>query len=214
MEGKRRQPEAAPGDDATLVRAARAGDGNAFGALVARHGGPLQRFVRLFLKDAAAAEEAAQDAWLAALEGLESFEGRSSFRTWLFRIAANRARSRAVRDGRTVPFSALEPAGEEDAVDPGRFRPGGHWSEPPSSWREESPERLAVLAETRGVLEAAIAALPEGQRAVIVLRDVEGLETEEICNLLGVTETNQRVLLHRARTRVRAAIERYMRGRG
>lgn len=212
MEGKRRDP--VPGDDAALVRAARAGDGRAFGALVARHGGPLERFVRLFLKDAGVAEEVAQDAWLAALEGIEAFEGRSSFRTWLFRIAANRARSRAVRDGRTVPFSALEPAGEEDGIDPGRFREGGHWSEPPAGWRDESPERLAVLAETRGVIEAAIAGLPEGQRAVIVLRDVEGMETEEICNLLGVTETNQRVLLHRARTRVRAALERYMRGRG
>lgn len=212
MGGRRRDRETGGPGDASLLGEARAGGREAFGALVARHGGPLQRFVRLFLKDPATAEEVAQDAWLAALEGLEAFEGRSSFRTWLFRIAANRARSRAVRDGRTVPFSALDPAGEEDGVPPGRFREGGHWSEPPADWRDESPERLAVLAETRGEIEAAIAALPEGQRAVIVLRDVEGMETGEICNLLGVTETNQRVLLHRARTRVRAALERTMRG--
>lgn len=198
-------------DDEALVRGALAGDREAFGALVARHGSALLRFARVFLRDAAAAEEVVQDTWLAALDGLERFEGRSSFRTWLFRILANRARTRAVRDGRSIPFTALDPP-DEEGVDPSRFAGSGHWSVPPSGWREESPERLALLAETREVMEAAIAELPEAQRAVLVLRDVEGMETEEICNLLDVTETNQRVLLHRARTRVRAALERYMKG--
>lgn len=206
------EPPGSP-DDAALVRAVRAGDREAFGTLVARHGGALVRFARVFLRDPSAAEEVVQDAWLAALEGLDRFEGRASFRTWLFRILANRARTRATREGRSVPLSALEPAEGDEGVDPSRFRERGHWADPPSGWREESPERLAVLAETRGILEAAIAELPEGQKAVIVLRDVEGMETEEICNLLDITETNQRVLLHRARTRVRAALERYLRGR-
>jgi len=208
--------EGAPGspDDASLVGAAGAGDRDAFAALVVRHGAALQRFARLFLRDAAAAEEVVQDTWLAALDGLDRFEGRSSFRTWLFRILANRARTRAVRDGRSVPFSAMASEEGDEGVDPARFRPGGHWGDPPSGWQEESPERLALRAETREVLEAAIAQLPEGQRAVIVLRDVEGVATDEICNLLGITETNQRVLLHRARTRVRAALERYMKGSG
>jgi len=200
-------------DDAALVRAARDGDREAFGTLVDRHGGALLRFARLFLRDGAAAEETVQDTWLAALDGIERFEGRSSFKTWIFRIAANRARTRAVKDGRTVPFSALEPADADEGVDPARFKENGHWSDPPSGWREESPERLVLLAETRGVLEAAIAELPESQRAVLVLRDVEGEEAEEICALLDITVTNQRVLLHRARTRVRAALERHMRGR-
>jgi RNA polymerase sigma-70 factor (ECF subfamily) len=211
-------PRAAAGpgaSDAELVAGVRSGDRRAFAALVERHGGPLLRLAGVFLRDATAAEEIVQDTWLAVLDGLGRFEGRSSFKTWLFQILANRARTRAVRDRRFVPFSALASAeGDDDpAVEPGRFAAHGHWADPPAAWSDETPERLALGAETRGVLEEAIRALPPAQRAVLVLRDVEGLATDEICNLLEVTETNQRVLLHRARSRVRSALERYAKGR-
>jgi RNA polymerase sigma-70 factor (ECF subfamily) len=201
-------------DDAELVRRIRAGDRTAFTALVRRHGGPLLRLARVFVRDESLAEEVVQDTWVAVLDGLDGFEGRAAFRTWLYRILANRARTRATREGRTVPFSALAQGddGGDPILEPDRFDERGMWRDPPVGWSEETPERLALAAETRAVMEAAVAALPPNQRAVLVLRDEEGLETEEICNLLGLTVTNQRVLLHRARTRVRQAIEAHMRG--
>jgi RNA polymerase sigma-70 factor (ECF subfamily) len=200
-------------DDSELVRRIRAGDRSAFAGLVRRHGGALLRFARLFVRESSAAEEVVQDTWMAVLEGLGGFEGRASFKTWLYRILANRARTRAVREGRSVPFSALaETEHDEHAVDPERFDAGGMWRDPPVGWTDETPERLALEAETRAVMEAAVQALPPAQRAVLVLRDEDGLETEEICNLLDLTVTNQRVLLHRARTRVRQALEEHMRG--
>jgi RNA polymerase sigma-70 factor, ECF subfamily len=200
-------------DDVELLRRIRAGDGTAFTGLVRRHGGALLRLARAFVRDEALAEEVVQDTWMAVLDGLDGFEGRASFKTWLYRILANRARSRATREGRMVPFSSLA-ADDDDApsLDRERFDDAGAWRDPPVGWTEETPERLALAAETRAVMEAAVAALPPGQRAVLVLRDEDGLETEEICNLLGLTVTNQRVLLHRARTRVRQAIEAHMRG--
>ncbi|HET9553189.1 MAG TPA: sigma-70 family RNA polymerase sigma factor [Anaeromyxobacteraceae bacterium] len=207
------EPPAPPAaaDERALVERLRKGDRAAFAALVARHGGALLRLASTLVRQRALAEEVVQETWLAALEGLDRFEGRSSLRTWLFHILANRARTRAVREGRSVPFSALgDPADDEPAVDPDRFTQGGGWREPPGGWGAEDPERLALGAETRAVIEAAIAALPESQRAVITLRDVEGLEAEEICALLGVTVTNQRVLLHRARARVRRALEEHL----
>lgn len=199
-------------DERELVVRLRSGERAAFAALVGRHGGALLRFARSFLRDGPLAEEVVQDAWVAALEHLEDFEGRSSLRTWLFRIVANRARTRLQREGRSVPFSALEPAGEEQGLDPGRFAADGHWLEPPAAWSVQDPERLAEDAETRAAIEGAIAELPPAQRAVITLRDLEGLEAEEICGLLGVTVSNQRVLLHRARTKVRAALEKALGG--
>ncbi len=210
------QAPVAPDDqrgDAELVDGARARDGAAFATLVRRHTGPLLRFARLFLRDASMAEESVQDTWVAVLEGLDEFEGRASFKTWLYRILANRARTRAVREGRTVPFSSLADAeGAEHAVAPERFDRRGHWQDPPVAWDDETPERLALEHEAREVMEAAVQALPEAQRAVLVLRDEDGLSTEEICNLLGLTVTNQRVLLHRARARVRQALEDHVRG--
>lgn len=204
----------APGaDESALVERLRAGDRAAFADLVGRHGGALLRLATTFLKDRSVAEEVVQDAWLAALDGLDAFEARSSLRTWLFSILANKARNRLVREGRSVPWSAL--GGDDDggpAVDPDRFHVDGHWNEPPARWTEEDPERLASRAETRAAIERAIAGLPEAQRAVITLRDVEGLETGEICNLLGLTVTNQRVLLHRARTRLRQSLAKFMAG--
>lgn len=206
-------PAAAELDDAQLVERVRAGDRAAFGGLVRRHGGGLLRLARVFVREGGIAEEVVQDTWMAALEGVDGFEGRASFKTWLYRILANKARTRALREGRSVPFSAL--AGAEDepsAVDPERFDAAGMWRDPPATWTDETPEHLALAAETRAVMDAAVAALPPAQRAVLVLRDEEGLETEEICNLLDLTVSNQRVLLHRARTRVRQALEEHARG--
>jgi RNA polymerase sigma-70 factor (ECF subfamily) len=211
--GARPEGHAAGLDDSELVRRVRAGDRSAFAALVRQHGGALLRFARVFVREDSVAEEVVQDTWMAVLEGLDGFEGRASFKTWLYRILANRARTRATRERRSVPFSALtETETDEQALDPERFDAAGMWRDPPAGWTDETPERLALEAETRGVMEAAVAALPSAQRAVLVLRDEDGLETEEICNLLGLTVTNQRVLLHRARTRVRQALEEHMRG--
>jgi RNA polymerase sigma-70 factor (ECF subfamily) len=207
------EPSATALDDARLVERVRAGDRTAFGGLVRRHGGALLRLARVFVQEEGVAEEVVQDAWMAVLEGLDGFEGRASFKTWLYRILANKARTRALREGRSVPFSALEGAEDDrSAVDPDRFDAGGMWRDPPARWTDETPERLALAAETRAVMEAAIAGLPSAQRAVLLLRDEDGLETEEICNLLGITVTNQRVLLHRARTRLRQALEEHARG--
>ncbi len=211
---RNRQTSAAPAaDERGLLERLRAGDRAAFASLVARHGGALLRLAMAFVKDRPLAEEIVQDTWLAALDGIDGFEGRAALRTWLFHIVANKARTRIAREGRSVPFSALSGSeGGDPAVDPDRFEQGGMWKDPPGPWSEENPERLAQGVETRAAIEAAIAALPEAQRAVITLRDVEGLETEEICNLLGVTVSNQRVLLHRARSKVRQALETYMAG--
>lgn len=210
------RPTTAPSaaDERDLLQRLRAGDRAAFASLVARHGGALLRLATAFLKDRSLAEEVVQDTWLAALDGLDGFEGRASLRTWLFHIVANKARTRFTREARSVPFSALASPddGDDPAVSPDRFEKGGSWRDPPGPWSEENPERLAQGAETRAAIEQAIATLPEAQRAVITLRDIEGLETEEICNLLGVTVTNERVLLHRARSKVRQALEKYMSG--
>jgi RNA polymerase sigma-70 factor (ECF subfamily) len=209
-----RPPEETPtalADD-ELVRRVRSGDRSAFAGLVRRHGGPLLRFARVFVRDESVAEEVVQETWLAVLEGLGGFEERAAFKTWLYRILANRARTRAVREGRSVPFSAVAQADDErGGLDPERFDAGGGWRDPPVGWTDETPEALALEAETREVMRAAVAALPAAQQAVLVLRDEDGLETEEICNLLELTVTNQRVLLHRARTRVRQALEEHMR---
>lgn len=205
-----------PGDerhDAELVHRVRSGDRTSFTLLVRRHGGPLLRFARMFVRDESVAEEVVQDTWVAVLDGLDGFEERASFKTWLFRILANRARTRATREGRTVPFSALAANEDEPAVSPERFDHRDEWSDPPAAWNHETPEWLAMEAETRTVIERAVAALPPPQRAVLVLRDQDGLGTDDICNVLGITVTNQRVLLHRARARVRQAVEDHIRGR-
>jgi RNA polymerase sigma-70 factor, ECF subfamily len=204
---------APPADESALVERLRAGDRAAFADLIDRHGGSLLRLARSFLKNEASAEEVVQDTWLASLDGLDGFQARSSLRTWLLAILANKARNRAVREARSVPWSALDPDGEDGpAMDPELFQADGHWKEAPGHWTEENPERLAQGAETRSAIEAAIASLPRLQRSVITLRDVEGLEAEEICRLLAITLTNQRVLLHRARTRVRQALETHLTG--
>lgn len=198
-------------DEREQLAALRAGDERAFAALVDLHGAAMLRVARLYVRDRAAAEEAVQEAWLGVFRGIERFEGRSSLRTWLLRIVANVARTKGVREARSVPFSALGDDGP--SVPEERFRGpeerwAGHWASPPDEWGR--PEQELLTAETRSRLAAAIGGLPDAQRQVISLRDVEGWSANEVCNVLGLSETNQRVLLHRARTKVRAALDEYL----
>jgi RNA polymerase sigma-70 factor (ECF subfamily) len=203
--------------EAELLDALRAGDEDAFAALVREYHPSLVRVARIYVPTQAAAEEVAQETWLAVLNGLSRFEGRSSLRTWIFRILTNIAKTRAMRDGRTLPFSSLrDPARvPEAAVDADRFldpehpRWPGHWAARPEAW----PEDALLARETRERLAEAIEALPPTQRAVISLRDVEGWSSEDVRNALDLSETNQRVLLHRARSKVRAALESYLDGK-
>ena len=201
-----------------LLEALRGGDEGAFRELVREYQPSLVRVARIYVSSLAVAEEVAQETWLGVLNGLDRFEGRSSLRTWIFRILTNIAKTRAVRDGRTLPFSALQDPGRvpEAAVDADRFldpehpRWPGHWAVKPEAW----PEDALITAETRERLADAIEALPASQRAVISLRDVEGWSSEEVRNALEISETNQRVLLHRARSKVRAALEAYLQEAG
>jgi RNA polymerase sigma-70 factor, ECF subfamily len=184
--------------------------------LVDAHGTSMLRLARVYVRDRAVAEEVVQEAWLGVLRGIERFEGRSSLRTWLLRIVANLAKTRAVREARSVPFSALADADVEEegpSVPPERFhgpddRWAGHWATPPEPWGRPDYELLS--AETLARIAAAIDALPERQRRVIMLRDVEGCSAAEVCNVLELSETNQRVLLHRARTKVRRSLDDYL----
>lgn len=201
--------------EARLLEALRAGDESAYAELVRAYDPSLLRVARIYVSSRTAAEEVVQETWEAVLNGIDRFEGRSSLKTWVFSILANRAKTRAKRDRRTIPFSELEPTRvPEAALEPERFRSPddprwpGHWAIPPQPW----PEDRLLAAETRNRLAEAIEQLPAGQRAVISLRDVEGWSAEEVCNALGVTETNQRVLLHRARSKVRTALEDYLGG--
>jgi len=190
-------------DESALVSALRAGDERAFARLVDDYSPGMRRLALTFVRTPALADDVVQEAWLGVLRGIDGFQGRSSLRTWIYRIVANIARTRAVREARTTPFSSFEHE-EGPSVDPERFDRGGHWSAPPEPWRR------VLDAEARALVEQAIAALPETQRQVITLRDVEGWSGAEVCNVLALSETNQRVLLHRARSKVRAALEAYL----
>jgi RNA polymerase sigma-70 factor, ECF subfamily len=211
-------PPAVSDRERQLIEALRNGDEAAFTSLVEEYYGPLLRLAMLYVSSRAVAEEVVQETWIGVLQGLDRFEGRSSLKTWIFRILTNIAKTRAQREGRSIPFSALverEAAGEESAVEPERFLPPDHpdwpgsWSAPPRPWEDVPEDRLLSL-ETREQIRRAIEALPPVQREVISLRDVEGWPSQDVCNLLGISETNQRVLLHRARSRVRRALERYL----
>jgi RNA polymerase sigma-70 factor (ECF subfamily) len=200
-------------DETELVDALRAGDEAAFAALVREYQMSLLRVAQIFVSSRAVAEEVVGETWLAVLNGIDRFEGRSSLKTWIFRILTNIAKTRAQRERRTIPFSSLHPERvPEAALEPERFRPDddprwpGHWASPPQPW----PEEELVAGETREKLAEAIDALPASQRAVITLRDVYGWSSEDICNALEISETNQRVLLHRARAKVRKALEGYL----
>lgn len=200
--------------DAALLAALRSGDGQAFAQLVDRHHAALVRVARQYVATHEIAEDVAQDAWLGLLRGLDGFEGRSSLRTYLFRILMNLARTRGVRETRSAPFSAL---GRDDehgpSVDPERFVQApavgaGHWVSPVRSWGS-SAEQIALCDEALQVVHDAIAELPEAQRRVVTLRDVEGFDADEVCDLLELSEVNQRVLLHRARTKLRQRLADY-----
>jgi RNA polymerase sigma-70 factor (ECF subfamily) len=200
-------------DDGALAAALRDGDEAAFAWLIERYDGSLRRLARTYVSTVAVADEVVQETWLAVVEGIGRFEGRSSVSTWIYRILANIARSRGVREQRTIPFSSAAGAldeGDGPAVDPDRFHTrgvgAGAWRAPPSPW-DDTPAATAAGRETLAVVHAAVSVLPPSQREVITLRDIEGWSAPEVCNALALTETNQRVLLHRARSKVRRALE-------
>ncbi len=209
-----RSLEALRQDEERVVVALRRGDEAAFAALVDRHHASLIRVARMYVASVAAAEEVAQETWLGVLQGLEGFQGRCTLKAWIFSILTNIAKSRGARDKRMLPMSSL--VSDEEAagpsVDPSRFNPDehprwpGHWAEPPEAWQEDE----LVGRETLAAIRAAIEALPPAQRAVMTMRDVEGLDSAETCQVLGLSEGNQRVLLHRARSKVRKALESYL----
>jgi RNA polymerase sigma-70 factor, ECF subfamily len=192
-----------------LLDRLRAGDEAAFAALVERYHAPLLRFAMTMVPTRAVAEEVVQDTWLGVVKGIERFEGRSSLQTWLFRILANRARTAGSRERRSVPVDLQE---EEAAVPSHRFNAEGAWTEPPVPWTDAVEDRLLASASAGHVREL-IATLPETQRQVVELRDVAGLSAADACEILGLTDANQRVLLHRGRSRVRGMLEQEV-GRG
>jgi RNA polymerase sigma-70 factor (ECF subfamily) len=210
----------ASAEDLRLVEALRRGDETAFASLVSQYHASMLKLARLFVPNPAVAEEVVQEAWIGVLRGLDRFEGRASLKTWIFRILTNGAKTRGQRENRSVPFSRLSDAEDETdgpSVDPERFSPSDHprwpneWETNPGNWGGFPEDRL-LARETLSITRQAIEALPPNQREVIILRDVEGWSSQEVCNILGIGESNQRVLLHRARSKVRRALERYFNG--
>jgi RNA polymerase sigma-70 factor (ECF subfamily) len=203
-------------EEQQFVAALRAGDEQAFVTLLERYYTPMLRIAMMYVPNRSVAEEVVQETWLGVLQGIHRFEERSSLKTWLFRILTNRAKTRGEREQRSIAFSSLLPDDtdpDEPVVDPAWFRPTGQeyagwWVSYPSSWND-LPEGRLLAQETRAQLEASIAALPSTQRTVIALRDIEGWSSEEVCRILDITEVNQRVLLHRARSKVRRDLEQY-----
>jgi RNA polymerase sigma-70 factor (ECF subfamily) len=205
-------------EEGDLIEALRNGDEEAFCSLVGRHYNSLLRMAMFYVPSRAVAEEVVQETWIGVLQGIGRFERRSSLRTWIFSILTHRAKTRGQQESRHISFSSLSSAecsASEQAMEPDRFLPADHahwphhWSLPPRSWGE-SPEKCLLAKETQGHLLEAIAALPSAQREVIRLRDIEQWTSREVCNVLGISETNQRVLLHRARSRVRRSLESYL----
>jgi RNA polymerase sigma-70 factor (ECF subfamily) len=204
-------------EDIALLQALRKGDETAFAQLIDHYQASLLRLAMTFVASHAVAEEVVQETWIGVLEGIGRFEERSSLKTWIFRILTNQAKTRGMRERRHAPLSALgnstkDP--ETPAVDPSRFQTAGywvdHWKSLPRYWDDETPERLFLSKEGLAEIEKAISALPPIQRQVITLRDIEGLTAVDVCNILSISETNQRVLLHRARSHVRRALEQYL----
>jgi RNA polymerase sigma-70 factor, ECF subfamily len=190
--------------DVELLTRLRNGDEEAFVMLVARYQQPMLRLARSMVSTQAVAEEAVQDAWMGVVRGIERFEGRSSFKTWLFRVLANRARSAGSAEQQTTPIESLH------AVDPLRFDAQGQWADPLDRWTEESEDRLEA-ATWVPILKSGLDDLPPRQREVVVLRDIEGLSGDEVCAVLGISGGNQRILLHRGRTRLREILETELR---
>lgn len=201
-------------DDRELVIALREGDQRAFQQLVERSDPMLKRVARSFVDSDAVAEEIVQETWLAVLGGIRRFQGRSALTTWIYSILINQAKTHSSRERRATPFSSVGPADAEGpAVDPDRFQKDddawpGHWATPPRPWQK--PERRLLSLEAREHLRAALDDLPARQRVVVSLRDVEGLTADEVCGMLEVSTENQRVLLHRGRSRLRSILEEYV----
>jgi RNA polymerase sigma-70 factor, ECF subfamily len=212
----KKQTATAPVDEGELLARLRSGDERAFEELVERYHGTMLGVARTYVKSAAVAEEVVQEAWLGVLNGIDRFERRSSLKTWILRILVNTAISRGMREAHSLPFSSLAPEGEEAAVEPERFRGPddafpGHWNCYPGDW-SSLPEEVLHGREMIEIVKDAVEQLPLAQRQVITLRDLAGWPPEEVCAALDVSDGNQRVLLHRARSRVRAALERHLDG--
>jgi RNA polymerase sigma-70 factor (ECF subfamily) len=203
-------------DELELIAKLRNGDESVFVTLLDRYHFSLIRLALAYVSDESVAEEVVQDTWLAVLEGLRQFEGRSSLKTWIFKILTNKAKTRGVRESRHISVSPvdLHDEHEEPAVDPSQFRRTSHgadyWGANPRPW--DTPEAQLLTKESAVYLRQAIAQLPANLQRVLILRDVEGLSSNEVCDMLQISESNQRVLLHRARSRVRRALDEYMTG--
>ena len=215
---ERLDPAAVMADDVVVARL-RSGDEAVFLDLVQRYQRPLLRVAQTYVPSEAVAEEVVQDTWIAVIRGIAGFEERSSLRTWIFRILTNQAKTRGERERRTIPLSAMlaqDAGGDQPTVDPSRFRPAtdarwpGHWVDPPADWGSDAEAQL-LGRETQGVIAAALDTLAPTQRLVMTLRDLEGWDSDDVCAALESSPGNQRVLLHRARARVRASLERYVR---
>jgi RNA polymerase sigma-70 factor (ECF subfamily) len=205
-------------DERVLLERLRQGEEAAFDSLVTKHHGALVRMARSFVADRDVAEEVVQDTWMTVIQTLDRFEGRSSLRSWMFGIVIHKAKDRGVREKRHTTFSALAPMdGEsEDTVDPARFQRSGewagHWAFPPRSWDDQTPEKLLASKQAIAAMQRAIDELPPTLKTVLILRDVEGVDSADACDMLKITETNLYVRLHRARERVRQAVETYLAG--
>lgn len=206
-------------DEDRLLARLKRGDEGAFDELVNQHHSALIRMAMGYVADREVAEEVVQDTWMAVIESLSRFEGRSSLRTWICGILIHKAKDRGVREKRHTTFSAFESCDDDndEAVDPSRFRQtgewAGHWAFPPQPWDDQTPETLLASKQAVDCMQRAIEALPATLKEVLILRDVEGVEAKEVCEMLNITETNLYVRLHRARERVRAAVETYLEGR-
>jgi RNA polymerase sigma-70 factor, ECF subfamily len=202
--------------DERLVAALRAGDERTFRELFQRHCPAMTRVARSYVQSDAVAEEIVQETWLAILTGVDRFEGRCALGTWMFSILINQAKTHNARERRAVPFSSISPSGgDEPSVDADRFHKDdeawpGHWATPPRPWQK--PDRRVLSLEARARLKDALSQLPVRQRLVVGLRDVDGLSAAEVCDLLELSRENERVLLHRGRSRLRAALEEYIDG--
>ena len=206
-------------EELALLTRLRQGDEGAFDELVTRHHSALIRMAIGYVADREVAEEVVQDTWMAVIEGLDRFEGRSSLRTWVFGIMIHKAKDRGVREKRHTTFSTLESINDDsdEAVDPSRFHQSGewagHWAFPPQPWDDQTPEKLLASQQAVNAMNRAIEELPRILKDVLILRDVEGVDAKEACEILKITETNLYVRLHRARERVRQAVETYLEGR-
>ena len=211
-------PGVAKGEETLLARL-RKGEEGAFDELVNKHHGALIRMAMGYVADREVAEEVVQDTWMAVIEGLNRFEGRSSLRTWVFGILIHKAKDRGVREKRHTTFSDFESFDDEneEAIDPSRFQQSGewagHWAFPPQPWDDQTPEKLLASQQAINAMNKAIDELPATLKDVLVLRDIEGVESQEVCEMLKITETNLYVRLHRARERVRQAVESYLEDR-